>query len=206
MRHGGLVLVTIAALLGCGAGATDGVHVRPTIEASDPGANANHVAAVADPLADDDAEAGTGVVVADEILVTGRGFMSQPAVRAGTAGSVDPAAARDGSSFDGSCVGTFPSSPQHVIKLGGAIDVLRVLVDSASNDLTLAVRTPDGVWHCNDDSGDPLNGLNPTVELYSPPIGQIEVWVGTYSSYYAGAQYQLGVTEQPGYASDILRH
>jgi hypothetical protein len=91
------------------------------------------------------------------------------------------------------------------VKLGGPIDLLRVLVDSDGNDLTLAVRTPDGQWHCNDDSGDPMNGLNPAVDLYSPPAGQIEVWVGTYSPYYSGAAYQLGVTEQPGYASDFLR-
>jgi hypothetical protein len=157
--------------------------------------------------ADTDAGAGTVRSTADEIVVSGHGFTPQPAIRSGTAGATDPTTARDGQSLDPSCIGTFPSAPQHVIKLGSRIDVLRVLVDSDGNDLTLAIRTPDGAWHCNDDSGDPMNGLNPTVELYSPPAGEIEVWVGVYSSYYSGAQYQLGVTEQQGvYASDVLRH
>lgn len=144
--------------------------------------------------------------MADAIIVTGRGFMPQPVVRTGMAGSVDATTARDGGTLSPDCVGTFPSAPQHVIKLGGAIDLLRILVDSDGSDLTLAVHTADGTWHCNDDSGDPMNGLNPTVELYSPAAGQIEVWVGTYSTYYSGAQYTLGVTEQQGYASDFLRH
>ncbi len=156
--------------------------------------------------ADTDAGTGAALVSADEILVAGHGFMPQTIVRTGTAGATDSSTARDGSSFDPSCIGTFPPSPQHVVKLGGRLDVLRVLVDTPSSDLTLAIRTSDGVWHCNDDSGDPQNGLNPTVELYAPPVGQIEIWVGTYSSYYSGAQYTLGVTEQYGYASDFLRH
>jgi len=210
MRHGGSVLFAIVMMTGCG-GATGTVRSRPTgPDVGTPaGGNGNHVASAADPT-DVGAEPVAAPPEADEIIVSGRGFMPQPIVRSGTAGAVDPATARDGSTLDptgaGGCIGTFPSSPQHVIKLGGAIDLLRVLVDSDGNDLTLAVRTPDGVWHCNDDSGDPANGLNPTVELYGPTPGQIEIWVGTYSSYYSGAQYRLGVTEQQGYASDFLRH
>ncbi len=209
MRHGGLVLIGVATWLGCGGGTADGPRARPTGPdiGAPAGGNGNHVA-VADDDADDDtdADAGTAAAAVDEILVSGRGFMPQPVVRTGAAGATDPSVARDGSSFDGSCIGTFPSAPQHVVKLGGPIDVLRVLVDSDGNDLTLAVRTPDGVWHCNDDSQDPMNSLNPTVELDSPPAGQIEIWVGTYSAYYSGASYTLGVTEQMGYASALLRH
>lgn len=211
MRHGGWVLIVMAALVGCGGATTEAVRPRasgPDVGAPE-GGNGNHVAS-ADPV--DESETGLlaalAAPAADEIIVSGHGFMPQPVVRTGTAGSTDPATARDGSSLDpsGSCIGTFPSGPQHVIKLGGAIDLLRVLVDSDGNDLTLAVRTADGAWHCNDDSGDPMNGLNPTVELYAPPPGQIEIWVGTYSAYYSGAPYTLGVTEQMGYASDLLRH
>jgi hypothetical protein len=209
MRHGGLVLVAIAAVIGCGGATAETARVHRTGPdiGTPPGGNGNHVA-TADEITDADAgsDADAGVPVPGEILVTGRGFMPQPAIRSGTAGSVDPAAARDGSSLDPSCIGTFPSAPQHIIKLGGPMDLLRVLVDSDGNDLTLAVHTPDGVWHCNDDSGDPMNGLNPTVEIYSPMAGEIEVWVGTYSSYSAGAPYRLAVTEHPGYASDFLRH
>lgn len=208
MRLGGLAWVALVIVAGCGAAAAP-VRTRPTGPdvGTPPGGNANHVASADDEDdADADADQTAGTAIADEILVTGHGFVPQPIVRSGIAGSVDTSAARSGSELDPSCIGTFPSTAQHVIKLGGRMDLLRVLVDSPGNDLTLAVRTSDGVWHCNDDSGDPQNGLNPTVEIYSPPVGEIEVWVGTYSSYGAGASYQLGVTELPGYASDFLRH
>jgi hypothetical protein len=208
MRHGGLVLIAIT-MLACGGATTVSERSRPIgpDEGAPPGGNGNHLAS-----ADEVEEVDAGPVAppsADEIIVTGRGFLPQPVIRTGVAGATDAATARDGSVLDptgaAGCIGTFPSSEQHVIKLGGPIDLLRVLVDTDSSDLTLAVRTPDGLWHCNDDSGDPMNGLNPTVELYAPPPGQIEVWVGTYSAYYSGAPYRLGVTEQPGWASDFLR-
>lgn len=209
MRHGGIFVLTF--LLGCAAGTVETVHTRVPgpDEGAPAGGNGNHVA-VADETDDgagDDttADAGTSLEGVDEILVSGHGFMPMVITRTGPAGATTTGS-RDGSELDPSCIGTFPTRPQHVIKLGGQLDVLRVLVDTPSSDLTLAIRTADGVWHCNDDSGDPQNGLNPTVELYSPPPGQIEVWVGVYSSYYSGAQYSLGVTEQYGYASDFLRH
>jgi hypothetical protein len=205
MRIGGFLLVS--ALVGCGPAASS--SATRVVTAGDIGApeggNGNGAEA---PATTDDGAASTQTMPAEltaqEILVSGRGFSPQPAIRTGAAGAA--VGGVDGSSLSAECVGTFPSSPQHVIKLGGPIDLLRILVDSDGNDLTLAVRTPDGVYHCNDDSGDPMNGLNPTVELYSPVPGTIEVWVGTYSEYYTGAQYRLGVTEQSGYASDILRH
>ncbi|MFO0686457.1 MAG: hypothetical protein U0234_30615 [Sandaracinus sp.] len=210
MRHGAWVALVLVLGVGCGGGSASAITTRPTgpdVGAPE-GGNTNHVAEVEGEGDDAVATSGdeAGVSVTDEILVTGHGFTPQVVVREGTAGSVDPAAARDGSSLDpsGSCVGTFPASAQHIVKLERSLDVLRVLVHSPNNDLTLAVRTSDGAWHCNDDSGDPMNGLNPTVELYSPPPGIIEIWVGTYSSYYTGAQYRLGVTEQFGYASDFL--
>ena len=205
MRPRGLLSFVIAVLVGCGS--TGAGASRPTASGADigspPGGNGNHVALIDEAVSID---AGAPSTIADEIIVSGRGFTGQPIVRTGTAGSVDTTVAREGASLDPSCVGTFPPRPQHVIKLGGRLDLLRVLVDTPGSDLTLAVRTPDGVWHCNDDSSDPGNALNPTVELYAPPIGEIEVYVGTYSPYYAGAQYTLGVSERPGYASELLRH
>ncbi len=204
MRIGGVLFVS--ALVACGpsvpgsaaTGGTSGGDVG-----APSGGNGNGAGMLA--AGDDPSSTQTMPVVAtaQEILVSGRGFSPQPAIRAGTAGAPSGV---DGSSLAPECVGQFPSSPQHVIKLGGPIDLLRIVVDSDGNDLTLAVRTADGVFHCNDDSGDPMNGLNPTVELQSPMPGSIEVWVGTYSEYYTGAQYRLGVTEQSGYASDLLRH
>ena len=210
MRHGGLIVVSIAVTIACGAAGAEGgpSHAASGEIGPPPGGNSNH-APTADELAEARAavpDAGTTAPADDEIMVSGRGFAPPVIVRTGVAGSSDATTARSGSSFDPYCVGTFPSHPQHMVKLGGRLDSLRIVVDSMGNDLTLAVRTPDGAWHCNDDSGDPAYSLNPTVELSSPPIGEIEVWVGTYSSYSTGAPYTLGVTEQPGYASDLLRH
>lgn len=209
MRIGGVLL--LSALVACGPAAPASGTSRAT-SGGDVGApeggNGN---GAEEPLAAESTEStrsmgtsGPIATTASEILVSGRGFSPQPAIRSGTAGA--PSGAVDGSSLSPECIGQFPSTPQHVIKLGGPIDLLRIVVDSDGNDLTLAIRTPDGLFHCNDDSGDPMNGLNPTVELYSPTPGSIEVWVGTYSEYYTGAQYRLGVTEQMGYASDLLRH
>jgi hypothetical protein len=207
MRHGGLIVLMMSLATACGATSTpEARHAQSGEVGAPPGGNTNHVA-TEDELATQEVDGGTPTLAADEIIVSGRGFLPPLLVRTGIAGSSDPTTARAGSSFDPSyCIGTFPSRPQHVVKLGGRIDLLRIVVDSPGNDLTLAVHTPDGQWHCNDDSGDPGNGLNPTVELSSPPVGEIEVWVGTYSSYATGATYTVGVTEQPGYASDLLRH
>jgi hypothetical protein len=209
MRHGGLIAVSISFALACGGPAAGAgpSHTASGESGAPPGGNSNHVVTEDEIAAADPPDAGTPAPVADEIMVSGRGFVPAVLVRTGIAGSSDTTTARSGSSFDPSyCVGTYPAHPQHVVKVSGRIDFLRILVDSDGNDLTLAVRTPDGAWHCNDDSGDPRYSLNPTVELSSPPMGEIEVWVGTYSSYSTGAAYTLGVTEQPGYASDLLRH
>jgi hypothetical protein len=213
MRLRGLALgIAILATLGCGSGSSTGsgtsAHHTVTISV-DPseGGNGNHRADPEEELVAEEADAGPSAgrpVVEDEIVLAGPRFTPQPVIRTGAAGSAGPDA-RQGESFDPSCVGTFPGTPQHAIKLGGSIPLLRIVVNSPGNDLTLAVRTADGVWHCNDDSGDPGNGLNPTVELERPAPGEIEIWVGVFSTYYNGAQYRLGITEQPGYASEILQ-
>lgn len=212
MRLRGLALgIAILATLGCGSTSSGSGSTTHTVVVDRPeGGNGNHRPDPDEELAAAEAaeaaDAGPATpVAADEIIVSGRGFTPQPIVRSGAAGSTAPDA-RDGSTFDPSCVGTFPGAPQHAIKLGGAIPRLRIVVDSpAGNDLTLAVRTPDGMWHCSDDSGDPANGLNPSVDLFSPSAGEIEIWVGVYSSYYSGAPYRLGVTERDGFPSEILQ-
>lgn len=48
----------------------------------------------------------------------------------------------------------------------------------SSADLTLVVNDADGTWHCSDDA----NGTNPMIHLSSPPSGNYNIWVGTYSS------------------------
>lgn len=210
MRHGGLVWIALSLVLGCGGGGAQTVRARPggPDVGTPPGGNGNRPASALEDI-DAQLETASAISSSPEIPVSGAGFMPQPIVRSGTAGAKGAVSARDGSSLDPSgmagCIGSFPATAQHQIILAAPIPLLRVLVDSPTNDLTLAVRTPDGVWHCNDDSGDPGNGLNPTVELYAPPPGTIEVWVGTYSPIFPGPTYQLGVTERPGFASDVLR-
>jgi hypothetical protein len=49
----------------------------------------------------------------------------------------------------------------------------------ASCDTVLLVRTPDGMWHFDDDSN---GGLNPMLNLGNTAMlnGRVDVWVGTY--------------------------
>ncbi len=46
-----------------------------------------------------------------------------------------------------------------------------------TNDTTLTVRTPDGRWFCDDDSGD---GTDPMILLNNPEPGNYTVWAGSY--------------------------
>ena len=41
------------------------------------------------------------------------------------------------------------------------------------------MRTPDGLWRCDDDSGD---GLNPALQIEQPTSGRYAIWVGTFAS------------------------
>jgi hypothetical protein len=45
-------------------------------------------------------------------------------------------------------------------------------------DATIAVRTPNGEWVCNDDA----NSLNPMVSWESPRSGRYQIWVGRFGS------------------------
>ncbi len=62
----------------------------------------------------------------------------------------------------------------------------------AGEDTVLLVNTPDGVWHCNDDS----IGLNPGLNFDTPLPGTYNVWVGTYAD--TGSTFppaQLAISE-----------
>ncbi len=58
-------------------------------------------------------------------------------------------------------------------------------------DTALAVRAPDGSWHCNDDA--PGRGLDPTVSFDSPRSGAYQIWVGTV--YSEAAEATLFISE-----------
>lgn len=73
-----------------------------------------------------------------------------------------------------------------------------ILVNAGpSADTTIAVRTPDGHTVCNDDSGDPGNGLNPVAVIENAAPGTYQVFVGGYEVGDAASAYRLGVTEAP---------
>jgi len=44
-------------------------------------------------------------------------------------------------------------------------------------DTTIAVRAPDGSWHCDDDSA---GNLNPVVSFETPRNGRYQIWVGRF--------------------------
>lgn len=188
-----LTLVLVGAPA-CGA-TSPPASERPTIARTHgppPGAsNDNAPAGSLVPSGLDSGSVEPGRDVEGQILVSGPGFSPPVIVATGTAGG--PMRGRDGPM---GCVGYYPDGPQHVIKVGRRVPMLRIVADGIDRDLTLAVRTPDGRWHCNDDSGDPAYALNPAVDLSSAQ-GEIEVYVGTFSDDNVGSSYTLGVTEDP---------
>lgn len=91
------------------------------------------------------------------------------------------------------CPGFVSNSPDvrllYPIGTGQALTIAVI----AANDTTLVVSAPDGVWHCNDDSG---GALNPSVTFDHPQAGRYEIWVGTFdgpTNYPA----ELTISERP---------
>jgi len=76
-----------------------------------------------------------------------------------------------------SCVGYADEAP--AARLSYRAGQYRLYISTESDgDGTLAVRAPDGSWHCDDDgAGD----LNPGVTFSEPASGDYLVWAGTYS-------------------------
>ena len=197
-----LGLLVLGVLGACGGPQSTGTLVGGASQGPPSGASNDNVPPTA--VASTDAsDAGTGSSAGREvdgqILVPGPGF-APPMLRAsGVAGG--PVAGHEGPM---ACTGYYPSRPQHVLKVGRRVPSLRVVADGIDRDLTLALRTPDGQWHCNDDSGDPGYGLNPAVDL-AGAAGEIEVFVGVFSDTSSGAQYTLGITEDPPRFGSSLR-
>lgn len=61
-------------------------------------------------------------------------------------------------------------------------------------DTTIAVRTPNGQWICNDDS----SGLNPMVTVDNPRNGRYQIFVGRFGAQNETAQATLYVSEIGG--------
>ena len=98
----------------------------------------------------------------------------------------------------GGCNGYFADAPDmRVHYQAGDTYPLAFYVDSRE-DTVLLVNTPDGNWHCNDDTV----ALNPAIEFERPLTGQYDIWVGTYAP--TDGEYPpatLGITEVSAFES-----
>lgn len=115
------------------------------------------------------------------------GFAPDPMMVSGTAGGPIQA-----STYGMDCRGTVAMAPNHTFTLTAPFSTLRFSV-TASPDTTLVVRSPSGQVFCNDDT----NGFNPEI-VNSFPAGQVQVYVGTYSSSETGAAYSMQVSQTGG--------
>jgi hypothetical protein len=130
-----------------------------------------------------------GVVSVTDAAIAGHGFAPITTLT-GVAGATG---AR--TSGRAGCAGYYTARPQHVLTVENDVGSVEIRAFAVPNgDLTLAVRTSDGMWHCNDDGGRAPNALDPIVALSASPHGRVEVWVGTFGPY-AEIEYRLDVRE-----------
>lgn len=87
-----------------------------------------------------------------------------------------------------SCPGHVGSEPSHVLEVDTRIPFLRLFV-LAPQDVTVAVRSPDGGWRC----GSVRPGVAPRVEASFAP-GRYEIWVGSAQPG-IDVTYELRLTE-----------
>jgi hypothetical protein len=83
----------------------------------------------------------------------------------------------DASSVSPDCVGRIARRADFTLRYREAGDLPLIISASSEGDATLAIRAPDGQWHCDDDSG---GGLNPQVRFEAPRNGRYQIWVGTF--------------------------
>lgn len=124
------------------------------------------------------------------------GFLPDPIIAAGIAGGPTML-----SSFGSNCLGHAGPMPGHHLTIEGDT-VLRLRIMAyvpGGQDLTIAVRRPEGTLICNDDS----DGLSPMIEDTFGP-GEYDVWVGTYGAGVAGVPYDLGVTTNLSVTPTVL--
>ncbi len=74
-----------------------------------------------------------------------------------------------------SCRGYYAGTPEHLLRVTGDVDYLRLETD-AQGDPTLMLVAEDGSVYCDDDGGE---GLNSRIEGSFPP-GTYRVYVGSY--------------------------
>ncbi|WP_395942960.1 hypothetical protein [Brevundimonas sp.] len=115
------------------------------------------------------------------------GFTPDPWTKSILAGgSVPASAAKSG------CEGSVSAAPDLQLNFtAGELDL--TVKATASEDVTLLINTPSGVWYCDDDGG---GDLNPMVTIPNPEDGRYDIWVGTYDD--AMVQSTLQISELGG--------
>ncbi len=100
------------------------------------------------------------------------------------------------------CVGHFADAPDLRVHFVPLEDLPLTFYVEARDDTVLLVNTPDGQWHCNDDS----SGLNPALTFDDPLEGQYDIWVGTFAP--TNGDYPpatLSITELGAFAGSFER-
>jgi hypothetical protein len=78
------------------------------------------------------------------------------------------------------CVGWIARAPDYRVNwTAGSGQLPLVFSVNSEADTTLVINDAGGNWLCDDDGGNA--GFNPAVTIASPPSGQYDIWVGTYS-------------------------
>ncbi len=111
------------------------------------------------------------------------GFTPDPIRLTGRTSGAQPLSARAAG-----CRGYVGGGPDQTIELGGRFGFLRFFV-TAAEEVTLALRGPDGRWRC---SGRPLYGAPHEQGTFEP--GRYEVWIGSARPN-VQVSYELNVTE-----------
>lgn len=103
--------------------------------------------------------------------------------------------------LDMRCSGYFAEAPDFRVFYTPGDAEFSFYVES-QDDTVLLVNTPDGEWHCNDDT----SGLDPALTFDAPLAGQYDIWVGTFSP--VGDDYPaatLAMTEGEPFAAAFQR-
>lgn len=102
----------------------------------------------------------------------------------------------DMSSVNADCNGFVATRASYTLRYTANVADFPALYIGATSDAdtTIAVRTPNGQWVCNDDS----NGLNPLVAIQQPRNGRYQIWVGRYGTADENASAQLFISEVGG--------
>lgn len=106
------------------------------------------------------------------------GFQPASAVVSGyTGGSTSlPAILANSARLGNKCLGFADTAPDYIMVLQKDFARLRLQVDSGGKDTTLAIRGPNGVIRCGDDTG---KNKDASIEDSDWKAGEYSIWVGS---------------------------